>query len=299
MPSFKDGVRVHPTAIVSEEADLAPGVEIGPGCVLYGKVTLGANVRLIGSVHLHGPITIGAGTIVHPFACLGFQPQDYKFKAGDPTPGVVIGANCLIREHVTVHAATRQDRPTRVGDGVFMMVGCHAAHDVQVGNNVVIVNNATFGGHVEVGDRANIGGQAGMHQFVRIGRLAMVGGNSTLTADVPPFCICVDRNAIHGLNVHGLRRNGVGRDQITLMRAIYRQVLRTTRARAEVIDGLMRVGKGDPLVEELIQFYQTSKRGVAMSAALPPRQFRAWLKWVAEHPSGGMDGEDEGDGDEQ
>lgn len=295
MTSRTEQADIHPSSIVSDETVLGEQVLIGPGCYLQGRVTLGDRVKLIGGVHLRGPVTIGAGTSVYPFACLGFSAQDYKVKPDDPTPGVVIGSDCLIREHVTIHSSTRQDRPTTLGDGVFMMVGAHAGHDVQIGNRAVVVNNVALGGHIEVGERANLGGHAAIHQFVRIGRLAMVGGNATLTADVPPFCIVVERNAIHGLNVHGLRRAGVPREQITLLRAVYREVLRTRRARSEVIDGLTRIGGGDPLVEELIEFYRTSKRGVAMSAALPPRQFRAWLRKTQEMPEDLEGAEDEVD----
>ncbi len=297
MARFRDGVHVHPSAVVSEEASLAAGVWIGPSCVVEGRVCLGENVRLVGSVHLNGPLTIGSGTIVYPFACLGFSAQDYKFKPGDPTPGVAIGSGCIIREHVTVHAPTRQDRQTRIGDNVFMMVGVHAAHDVQVGNNVVVVNAAVFGGHVEVGERANIGGHAGIHQFVRIGRLAMVGGNCTMTTDVPPFCIVAERNTMFGLNAVGLRRSGVPRSEITLLRAVYREVMRVKRSRPEIIEGLRRMGGGNALVEELAAFYLSSKRGVALSSALPPRQFRSWLRRAHElTPS--TDGHVEGEGDE-
>lgn len=284
MSSLIQGVEVHPSAVVSDESTLAPGVVVGPGCVLRGRVNLAPGVRLIAGAFLNGPASIGPNTIVYPGACLGFSAQDYKVKPDDPTPGIVIGSGCIIREHVTVHAPTRQDRPTRLGDNVFMMVGAHAAHDVQIADNVVVVNAAVFGGHTEVGARANIGGHAAIHQFVRIGRLAMVGGNATLTADVPPFCMVAERNQIHGLNVVGLRRSGVPRDDITLLRAVYREVLRTKRSREEVVDGLRRMGAGNALVEELIGFYQTTKRGVAMSAALPPRQFRAWLRKVQELP---------------
>ncbi len=278
MPSINEGVQVHPTAIVSEESELAPGVVVGPGCVLHGKVNLGAGVRLIGGVHLFGPITIGAGTIVYPFACLGFPAQDYKFKLGDPTAGVVIGSNCMIREHVTVHAATKIDKPTIVGDGVFMMVGSHAGHDVRVGNHVVLVNGVALGGHAELGDRCNVGGGVGVHQFCRIGRLAMVGGMATVTSDVPPFCVLIERNMLQGLNVVGLRRSGVPRDQITMLRAAYREVIRVKRTKEDIVDGLHRIGLDNPLIEELVTFYKTSKRTIAPSAALPPRQFRAWMK---------------------
>ena len=295
MSRFGQDVKVHPSALVSSEATLAPGVSIGPGCVIDGPVSLAANVRLIAGVYLNGPLSIGAGTIVYPGACLGFGAQDYKIKPGDPTAGVVVGAGCILREHVTIHSATSPDRPTIVGDNVFMMVGSHAAHDTVVGNNTVIVNGSALGGHVVVGERVNIGGQAAIHQFVRVGRLSMIAGNATVTADLPPFCMLADRNSIHGLNVVGLRRSGVPRDQITLMRAVYREVIRTKRSRDEVVEGLVRFGSGNALVAELIEFYKTSKRGVAMSSSLPPRHFRAWLRKVRNEPVEALDADREDD----
>lgn len=276
--SAQDGAQIHLSAMVSEDSCLAPTAVVGPGCVLHGKVTLGDNVRLIGGVHLSGPISIGAGTMVYPYACLGFPAQDYKIKPGDPTAGVVIGSGCIIREHVTVHAATKQDVPTIIGDNVFMMVGSHAAHDTRVGNNVVMVNGVALGGHVQVAERVNLGGQSAVHQFCRIGRLAMTGGNSTITTDVPPFCIATERNMLQGLNVIGLRRSGVPRDQITMLRTAYREVIRIKKTKEDIVDGLARIGGDNPLIAEIIEFYKTSRRTICPSAALPPRQFRAWMR---------------------
>ncbi len=276
--STQEAAQVHPSAIVSEDSVLAPTAVVGPGCVLHGKVTLADNVRLIGGVHLSGPIGIGAGTTVYPFACLGFPAQDYKIKPGDPTGGVVIGSSCIIREHVTVHAATKQDVPTIIGDGVFMMVGSHAAHDVKVGNHVVMVNAVALGGHAQIGERVNMGGHSVVHQFCRVGRAAMIGGNATVTTDVPPFCVLIERNLLQGLNVVGLRRSGVPRDQITMLRAAYREVIRVKRTKEDIVEGLLRIGGDNPLIAEIIEFYKTSRRTIAPSAALPPRHFRAWMK---------------------
>lgn len=295
MPSVAEGVKVHPSSVLSDEAQIGPGAVIGPGCVLHGRVVLEAGVRLIGGVHLSGPIRVGAGTTIYPFACLGFGPQDVKFKPGDPTAGVEIGPNCLIREHVTVHASTRTDRPTRIGESVFMMAGSHAGHDAQVGSHCVLVNSVALAGHVEVGERATLGGQAAMHQFCRVGRLAFVGGHASMAQDVPPFCIAAERNMIVGMNVVGLRRLGVERDRITLLRRAYREVIRARRTRPEIIAGLRSLGGGDPLVEELAGFYETSRRGVAPSAAFPPARVRTWVKRAVD-PAWSGSGEDDADG---
>ena len=287
----REGVEIHPAAIVSEEAELSPGVEIGAACVVQGSVRLGEGVRVLGAAFLVGPLTIGAGTIVFPFACLGTPAQDYKVKPGDPTLGVAIGANCIVREHVTVHAATRPERPTTVGDGSFLMVGSHLGHDVQVGKGVILVNNSAIGGHAAIGDKANVSAHAVLHQFGRIGRLAMASGNGTFAADIPPFCIGAERNQIHGLNVVGLRRSGMAREDITLLRAAYREVLHITRAKSDIIERLERFEAGHPLIGEWLEFYREARRPVCVSAALPPRHLRGWLRRLESEPEQPDDGE--------
>ncbi len=266
---------IHPTATVSREAELADDVQVGPYCVLTGKVRLGRGVRLIGNNYVNGPAIIGDGTILWPFACIGFEPQDYKFGPGSQTAGVVIGANCLIREHATVHAATSTDKPTVVGDKCFLMVNTHVAHDARVGNNVVFVNGAGIAGHGEIGDNVTLGGNAVIHQFCRIGRLVMMSGDCAVSLDVPPFCMVNERNRVGGLNQVGLRRSGMQRDHITELRRAFRDVLRTPMPRREAVAILRERGANCPPVMELAEFIETSKRGVCPGMGKPARGSRA------------------------
>ncbi len=178
---------IHPTASVAPGAELADDVEIGPYCTVSGQSRLAAGVKLIGHVYLSGPVTIGEGTTVYPFVCIGFPPQDVKFKLGDKTAGVVIGKQGLIREHATIHAASNDHTPTTVGDKIFMMVNTHLGHDARVGNGVVMVNNSAVGGHGQLHDNVTLGGGALVHQFCRVGRLAMMSGGIAVSVDVPPF----------------------------------------------------------------------------------------------------------------
>lgn len=256
-------VQIHPTAIVSPAAKLGKNVKIGPGCIIRGDVTLGDDVELIANVFIEGPATVGARTLLFPGACLGFPPQDYKFKIGMPTAGVAIGEDCLIREHVTVHAASKLDHPTRVGNKCFLMVSSHLGHDTVVGNNVVMVNNVLLAGHVTVQDNVTMGGSAAVHQFCRVGRLAMVSGLSAVSLDVPPFCIMVERNQLVGLNAVGLRRNGVPREDITLLRKAFRVALATRLPRQEMLDVLEPMSKVSVFVAELREFIVGTKRGIA------------------------------------
>ena len=258
---------VHPTSHISKEADLAADVEIGPLCVITGRVSLGKGVRLIGSVYINGPVAIGEGTILYPGACIGFPAQDYKIKPGDPTAGVVIGANCIIREHVTVHAATKQDEPTRLGDKVFMMVNAHVGHDARVGNNVVMVNNSAIGGHSRLFDNVTLGGAALLHQFDRIGRLAFVSGGSAISTDIPPFCMAWKRNQLAGLNLVGMRRGGFPRDQITTVREAYRRAFRSGVSKPEMLGILNDLGRSCPPVAEIAEFVAAATRPLAKASA--------------------------------
>jgi len=258
---------VHPSAVVDPRCRLGEGVDIGPGCVLSGDVTLGAGVRLVAGVHLCGPVTIGAGTILYPGACIGFPAQDFKFTMGMPTGGVVIGRDCIIREHVTVHAATKPDVPTTLGDKVFMMACSHAGHDARLGNNVILVNSALLAGHAEIQDNAIMSGNSAIHQFCRIGRMAFLSGNTGNSKDIPPFCISGSRNRIHGLNLVGLRRGGVPRQQITGLRRAFWEVLRPRLPLSEVVSRLQELGKENPLVAEIATFVAASKRGICQGAS--------------------------------
>jgi len=265
---------IHPTATVSKEAELAADVQVGPFCVLTGKVRLGKGVRLIGNNYINGPTTIGEGTILWPFACIGFEPQDYKFGPGDPTAGVVIGAGCLIREHATVHAATSVEKPTFVGDKCFLMVNTHVAHDARVGNNVVFVNGAGIAGHGDIGDNVTMGGNAVIHQFCRIGRYVMMSGDCAVSLDVPPFCMVNERNRIGGINQVGLRRSGMPREQITELRRAFRDVLRTPMPRKDAIAILRERGASCGPVNELADFIEASKRGICPGMGKPARGSR-------------------------
>jgi UDP-N-acetylglucosamine acyltransferase len=273
---------IHPTASVAKECELAPDVEVGPYCVLSGPVRLGAGVRLIGHAYVSGPCTIGEGTMVYPFACVGFPGQDLKLKPGDPTAGVVIGKHCIIREHATVHAATKLEAPTRLGDRVFMMVNTHVGHDGTVGNNVVMVNNSAIGGHAKLFDNCTLGGGALIHQFNRVGRFAFVSGGVTNSADTPPFCISDERNRIAGLNIIGLQRNGFPREHITALRQAFRDLLRTTVPRPEMIAVLRERGVNCPPLIELAEFIETvpAKRSMCVGVGRPTRSVAALLQAI-------------------
>lgn len=255
---------IHASASVSPESVLGEGVRIGPGCVLEGAVSLGADVELIANVYLRGPLTIGAGTVLFPGACVGFSAQHLKVKRTDPTAGVRIGAGCTLREHATVHAATKADIPTIVGDACYLMVNAHVGHDCRVGSNVTMVNNTALGGHSEVADQATLGGGSLVHQFTRVGRLAMIGGGAMVVADAPPFSLVVDRAYLSGINLIGLRRAGIAREEITKVREACRLAFKQPRTRPEMQQVLDDLAGGSPLVGEMATFIRGAQRPISV-----------------------------------
>jgi UDP-N-acetylglucosamine acyltransferase len=253
---------VHPTALVEDSVKLGEGVEIGPFCLVRGDVTLGDGVRLLSNVSIQGPVTIGKSTVLYPYAAIGYEPQDYKFKPGSATAGVVIGEDSIIREHVTVHAASNDHTPTRIGNRTMMMVGSHAGHDVVVGDDVVIVNATLLGGHTVVQDRVTMSGSVLVHQFCRVGRQAMCSGGSILTGDLPPYCLCAGRNMVMGLNMVGMRRSGMAKEEIEAVRHAYKSVLRHNPPMTEMYEQLAELGERSAAVKQISDFIKEAKRPI-------------------------------------
>ncbi len=216
--------QIHPSAVVEEGAQIAADCRIGPFCHVGPGVCLAAGVELKSHVVVTGDTEIGAGTVIFPFACIGEIPQDLKYK-GEKTR-LVIGERNRIREHVTMNCGTEGGGGvTRVGDDGLFMAGCHLAHDVQVGDRVIVVNNAALAGHCIIGDDVIIGGLSGVHQFVRIGQGAIIGAVTMVTNDVIPHgLVQAPRGELHGLNLVGLKRRGVARDDITALRAAFQML---------------------------------------------------------------------------
>jgi UDP-N-acetylglucosamine acyltransferase len=253
--------KIHSTAVLSGEIQLADDVEIGPYCVLQGRIDLGAGTVLTQNVHLNGPLVMGSGNVCYPGVAIGFAPQDKSFHPAKEGAGTVIGDNNTFREHVTIHRATRDDRPTRVGHRNFWMACSHAGHDVQVADDCVFANNTLFGGHAEIASRVVTGGGAGVHQFVRIGRGAMLGGLSGASKDVCPFFTLTATNYIGGFNRIGMRRGGATTEEIDLVRTMYGILVRSRKIYADRVRELESLA-GHPLADEFIAFVRSSKRGV-------------------------------------
>ncbi len=246
--------QIHPTAIVADEARLADDVEIGPYCVIGEHVALGAGVSLKSHVVIDGRTTIGERTRIFPFASIGFETQDLKYK-GEPS-SLEIGPDNTIREHVTINPGTEGGgMVTRIGSHCLLMVGAHVAHDCQIGDHVILVNNATLGGHVVIEDYAILGGLSAVHQFVRIGRHAMIGGMSGVERDVIPYGVVIgDRARLTGLNIIGMQRRGFSRDDIQGLRSAYQFLFSVDGTfNDRVIEAAERFGGIGP-VDDIIAF---------------------------------------------
>lgn len=216
--------KIHPTAVVSAQAKIADNVEIGPYSIIGDDVVIGEGTVIKSHVVIEGDTQIGKNNVIFPFASIGLAPQDLKFR-GEKAK-VVIGDNNKIREHVTIHLGTQDGTMiTKVGSNCLLMVGVHVAHDCVVGNNVIMANNATLAGHVEVGDHVVIGGLSAVHQFVRIGAGAMIGGMSGVENDVIPNGLVMgERASLAGLNLVGLKRRGISREEIHALRHFFKQL---------------------------------------------------------------------------
>jgi UDP-N-acetylglucosamine acyltransferase len=261
---------VHATAIVDPKAELASDVVVGPFCVVGPHVRLGDGVRLEAHVVVTGRTTIGPDCRIFSFACLGHRPQDLKYK-GEETE-LIIGRNNQIREHVTMHPGTvGGGGVTRVGDGGLYMAAIHVAHDCQIGNGVVMANNATLGGHVEIQDQALLGGVCAVHQFVRIGRQAMIGGLAGVENDVIPYGLVLGNRAyMNGLNIVGMKRRGASREEINSVRAAYRLLFASEGAFADRLAEAEERFANQPRVVEIVRFIQ----GARHRAICMPRQNR-------------------------
>jgi UDP-N-acetylglucosamine acyltransferase len=216
--------QVHPAAIVEPGATIGPGCRIGPFALIGPEVSLGAGVWVKNHAVVTGWTEVGADTVIFPFAVVGEIPQDLKF-AGERTR-LSVGARCRIREGATLNTGTGGGGGvTRVGDDCLFMTGAHVGHDAQVGNRVIMANQAAVAGHCVIEDDVIIGGLSGIHQWVRIGRGAIIGAVTMVTNDVMPHgLVQAPRGELEGLNLVGLKRRGAGRSEITALRAAYQML---------------------------------------------------------------------------
>jgi UDP-N-acetylglucosamine acyltransferase len=252
---------VHPTAIVHPKASLGEDCEIGPYCVIGENVVLGPRCRLHSHVVIDGHTRLGQGNEIFPFASIGLKTQDLKWKGG--VTRTEIGDHNTFRECVTVHSATGDGETTVIGSSNHILAYSHIAHNVRLGDHIVMSNVGTLAGHVTVEDYAVIGGLTAVHQFCRIGKMAITGGCSKIVRDVPPFMLSDGNPAeTRAVNKVGLERNGVAEAaQAALRQAhkiLFREGLTIPNALAKIEQELPKL----PEIEYLLNFVRTSERGI-------------------------------------
>ena len=214
---------IHSTAIVDSEARLANGVEVGPYSVIGPQAVVGENCVIGSHVVIEGDVQMGEHNVIGHGAVIGGAPQDLSF-GFQTRSGVRIGNSNTIREHCTIHRGTAEGSVTTLGDKNFLMVGAHVGHNCTIGSSVIIANNCLLGGYVEIQDNAFLGGGCVFHQFIRVGRLAITQGGSAFSVDVPPFIMAALLNYAIGLNVVGLKRAGLTREERDELKAAFRLI---------------------------------------------------------------------------
>ena len=253
---------IHPTAVISPDADLALDVQVGPYAIIEGSVRVGPGSIIEGHACLSGPMTMGRENFVGHGSVLGKGPQ-HKGHRGEPT-SLRIGDGNVFREHVTVHRGTvAGGGQTWIGDRNLFMIGSHVGHDGRVGNDCTLVNGALVGGHVELNDGCILSGHCAIQQRVRVGRLAMLGGLGSTSKDIPPFVLQQGYNCVSGLNLVGIRRAGINAESIAALRVAFRVLYKEGRSQTGALDLLSDDLGHIPEVSEFVEFIKSSKLGVS------------------------------------
>jgi UDP-N-acetylglucosamine acyltransferase len=255
-------VNIHPTAVVHPGARLSEGVEVGAYSVIGEHVSVGKGTRIASHVLVEGWTTIGERNHIFPFSSIGTPPQDIGYKNEETY--LLIGNDNVIRECATIHrATTKEDRSTVIGNGNFLMAYSHVAHDCKLGNGIIMANSAALGGHITIGDFAILGGIVGVHQFVRIGSYAMVGGQSAISQDIPPYVSAAGNRAqLYGLNLVGLKRRGFSDDTIANLKKAYKIIFRSALTQDDALKKAADELGSCPECMHLVDFMKSSKRGV-------------------------------------
>lgn len=253
---------IHPTAVIHPGAQIGADCHIGPYCVIGEHVKLGERCRLHSHVVIDGHTELGSENEIFPFASIGLKTQDLKWKGG--LTRTVIGNRNTFREYVTVNSATSEGEVTTIGSDNHILAYSHVAHNVTLGDRIIMSNVATLAGHVCVEDHAVIGGLAAVHQFCRVGKMAIIGGCSKVVQDVPPFMLADGNPAeTRTINKIGLERNNVPVESITALRLAFKLLFREGLTISNAIIRIEQELPGCPEVQHLMQFIRASSRGIS------------------------------------
>lgn len=268
-------MNIHPLAVVSPQAQIGRNVRIGPFAIVEDDVVIEDGCRLAGHAVVKSGTRLGPNNVVCESAVIGGLPQHVR--CPEQTGNVQIGQGNTFREFVTVHRALKQELATVIGDGNYLMVGAHVAHDCRLGNNIIMANNCLLAGHVTVDDRSFLSGAVAVHQFCRIGRMAMIGGHARVVRDVPPF-VTIDglTGDVVGLNLVGLKRNGYSAEQILVLKEAYRLIFRGGLPWREMLDRLTADFSDGPAAP-MVEFFHGGTRGFSQERR-PPRSVTLKLR---------------------
>ncbi|WP_434356507.1 acyl-ACP--UDP-N-acetylglucosamine O-acyltransferase [Parasalinivibrio latis] len=253
---------IHPSAVVEEGAKIGANVRIGAFSYIGADVEIGEGTEIMTHVVVKGPTRIGKENKIYQFASIGEACQDLKY-AGEPTQ-LIIGDRNTIRESVTMHRGTVQDKGiTKVGSDNLFMINAHVAHDCEIGDRCIFANNATLAGHVKVGDQAIVGGMSAIHQFCVVGSHCMLGGGSIVVQDVPPYVMAQGNHCQpFGINVEGLKRRGFDKAAIRAIRAVYKTIYRSGKTLEVAKQEIAEMAKDQPELDLFVEFFECSTRGV-------------------------------------
>lgn len=255
-------MKIHPSAVVSLNAELAGGVEVGPYSTVGDHVVIGRNTVIGAHVVIEGHTRIGERNRIYPFSCIGTPPQDIGYQNEDTR--LVMGNDNVVREYVTINRATTKEAwETVIGNNNYLMAYAHVAHDCRLADHVILTNGATLGGHTHIEEYAILGAFLAVQQFVRIGAHAYLGAKSGIDRDVPPFMITAGPRAkLYGINQKGLIRRGFSQQTIDVLKKAYSIIWRENRS---FRDGIAQVKKDLEIIPELkilLDFLANSKRGI-------------------------------------
>jgi len=258
--SFPSSCRIHPSAVISADVQLGENVEVGPFVVIDGPVTIGARCVIRAGAYLFGPMTMGADNTVFSGAILGEQPQHLKYN-NEPTT-LEIGARNIFREHVTIHRGTVHSMKTVIGSDNFFMAHSHVAHDCIVGNRCILANGALVAGHCVLQDGVILSGNTAVHQFVRVGRLALLAGCSATQKDIPPFVMQLGLDNVAGINLIGMKRAGLSREQINAVRSAFKMLFREGLVLPAAMAKMEREFGDLDVIQEMLTFLRGCTRGI-------------------------------------
>ena len=273
---------IHSSAIIGKDVTLGPGNTIGPNVTIEDGVKLGAHNRILQGAFLGRGTELGDHNEIHMNAVIGHVPQDIAYK--NEATFTKIGSKNIIREFVTIHRGTKEGTSTVIGDGNFIMAYCHIAHNCRLGNNIIMVNQASLTGHCFVEDRVFLSGMTGFHQFTRIGTLSMVSALTAINKDIPPYVVCGGRPGVaQGINVVGIRRAGIGPQVRAEIKEAYKLLYRSGLNVSQALEAIKSSLKSSE-VAHMVEFIEASKRGILDGTAVETLSHRK-NRTAAENPT--------------